>query len=612
MRFPPEFIERLRDFAPISTVIGKRISLRKHGKEFQACCPFHKEKTPSFTVNDDKGFYHCFGCAAHGDVIGFVMQHEGLTYPEAVERVAREVGLALPEVTPKMIAREREVHSLEEVMNLATRWFIEQLKTSAGKEARDYLDSRGLSAQTIKEFGLGFAPNQRGALKAHLSQAGIPESRQIEAGLLAKADDGMTYDRFRGRLMFPIQNARGKVIAFGGRILPSAQTERTAKYLNSPETPLFKKGENLFAYHRARQAAHDKGTLLVAEGYMDVIALHAAGFTHAVAPLGTAITESQLQLLWRNTPEPILCLDGDAAGQRAMMRAAELALPLVKAGFGLRFAYLPAGEDPDSLIKNKGIAAMQTVLGNPVMLSQALWERALARLGADTPERKAALERHLNEQADKVGDPLMSQHLKHYFRDQLFAYARNNRKKEQIEAHVALRALPEVGDWERHLRPVEDQLVAIILCQPSLLATPSVEEQFQNLEFSQSVLDKIRANILEIQASLPSPGRDSLCAALAERGLGEKVHSLLQSEKAVLSMSLRNQILADASVAERAFAKAYVAYELARTEQDILQASALYQRDMTETNQTRLYELKQYKHQLEVSRYSVMHDEQYS
>ena len=358
MRFPPEFLDRLRNHLPISEVIGKRVPIRRHGREFQALCPFHKEKSPSFTVNDEKGFFHCFGCAAHGDAIGFIMNFEGVTYPEAVERLAIEAGLPVPKMTREAEESERKRHTLEDAVALAARWFAEQLATPAGTEARDYLRDRGLSAETIEQFGVGFAPNLREALKAALIRQGLPEAMLVEAGLLSVPDSGAPYDRFRGRLMFPIKNAQGKIVAFGGRILASAETNRTAKYLNSPETPLFKKGELLFAYDVAARLARDAGTIIVAEGYMDVIALHQAGFTHAVAPLGTAITEAQLRLLWRAASEPTLCLDGDAAGQRAMQRAAELALPLLKPGFGLKFAVLPAGEDPDSLIRKSGSAAL--------------------------------------------------------------------------------------------------------------------------------------------------------------------------------------------------------------------------------------------------------------
>lgn len=616
MRFPTEFIERLRDQLPISVVIGKRIALRKHGREFQAVCPFHKEKSPSFTVNDDKNFYHCFGCGAHGDAIGFIRDYDGVTYPEAIERLAQEAGVPLPKLTREAEAQERRRHSLEEVMEEAARWFGTQLQQSAGNEARAYLVQRELGPDMVEAFRLGFAPNQRDGLKAHMLKQGISDTLLRDAGLIARTEEGTTYDRFRGRLIFPILNAQGKIIAFGGRILPSAQTPNAAKYLNSPETPLFKKGENLFAYDKARRAAHERGTLLVAEGYMDVIALHKAGFTHAVAPLGTAITEAQLRLLWRNAPEPILCLDGDAAGKRAMMRAAELALPQLKAGYSLRFAYLPAGEDPDSLLRQQGKAALEEVLAHPKRLSEALWEESLSRFGSATAEQRAALEQHLTQQTQKVADKLMAQHLLQYYKDQIYALSRQVKpafKKGAVKVpSVVLRPLPDENAADIHIKPIENQIVTTLLLHPSLLDIPQVEEQFAHMDLSQTDLDNLRSIILEIQAGSPSSDSKTLCAAIAERGYGEKVNTLLHSEKAVWSPSFRNQVMTDGVIAAKTFEKAFFAYELAKADHDLHLASLAYQRDMTEENQTRLYELNKYKQSLESSRYRVTHDEQFS
>lgn len=612
MRYPTEFIERLRDVMPISAVIGKRIPVRKHGREFQALCPFHKEKSPSFTINDDKAFYHCFGCGAHGDAINFIREYEGISYREAIERLASEAGVPLPAPTREESERERKRHTLEDILALAAQWFQQQLHTSSGAPARDYLEQRATKPDMVEAFQLGFAPNQRDALRSALARQGVAEALMIEAGLLARADDGAVYDRFRGRLIFPIMNAQGKVIAFGGRILPFAQTPNAAKYLNSPETPLFKKGENLFAYHKARRSAQEAGTLLVAEGYMDVIALHAAGFTHAVAPLGTAITEQQLALLWRSAPEPILCLDGDAAGKRAMARAAELALPLIRAGYGLRFARLPAGEDPDSLIKAQGRATMETVLSRSIRLSEALWEEASTRIGTATAEQRAALEHFLQAQAERVGDKTLGQHLLRFFRDRIYSAARTQRAPAKAETPVPLRPLPEADAADSHMKPIEDQIIAIILLHPLLLDTPPIEERFAQAEFRQSVLDKLRADILEIHAGSQAQGSDALCAALAERGFGEKVNHLLHSEKPVLSTSLRSRIQTDGVAAAQAFDNAFFAYDLARTDYDIRAASEAFQRDMTEENQSRLYALKQYRQSLEKTRYSVMPDEHIS
>lgn len=613
MRYPNEFIERLRDALPISAVIGRRVTLRKHGREFQALCPFHKEKSPSFTVNDEKGFYHCFGCGAHGDTIGFIREFEGVNYPEAIERLASEAGVPLPKFTREAEAEEKKRLGLQDAVNVAAQWFTEQLATPAGKEARDYLATRGMSAEMIRTFGLGFAPNLRGALRQALTAQGFTETMLAEAGLIARTDDGSLYDRFRGRLMFPIKSAQGKVIAFGGRILPSAETANTAKYLNSPETPLFKKGENLFAYDIARRAGHEKDSLIIAEGYMDVIALHQAGFTHAVAPLGTAVTEGQLKLAWRVAREPILCLDGDKAGLAAAMRAARTALPLVRPDMGLRFAVLPAGEDPDSLIRKSGANAMQEALARAKVLSQVLWESALAHYGSATAEQRAALEQHLNETANLITDPGYKKHLQVFFRDSVFALSRPVRKaKVNAGPNVPLRTLPEADADAIHLIPIENQIITIILLHPALLRDAHTEEQFAHLDFSQSELDKLRANILEIVADSVSFDSESLCAAIAKRGLGEKVNSLLHSERAVLSLPLASQITLDGLAAARAFEGAYLAYTLKKVEQDMHEAAHQMEHAMTEDSYSRFIALKQQWESLHRSRYSVTHDEQFS
>jgi len=320
-------------------------------------CPYHKEKTPYFTVNDVKGFYHCFGCGAHGDAIRWLTEHEGMRYPEAVEQLANEIGLSLPQLTEQEKRVIRRAASLQEVTEAACSWFEQQLQSSQGRMARDYLQDRGLSADTIRAFRIGFVPEGRDGLKKHLLTQNITEAQLIETGLVIKPDQGNTYDRFRARVMFPILDRRGNVIAFGGRILPQlaqAGGREAPKYLNSPETALFHKGQVLYNYERARQPAHKAAQVLVAEGYMDVIALAQAGIANAVAPLGTAVTADHIRLLWNLADEPVLCLDGDMAGNRAMERAAALCLPLLKPGKSLRLFMLPQDENPDTLPKRHG------------------------------------------------------------------------------------------------------------------------------------------------------------------------------------------------------------------------------------------------------------------
>jgi DNA primase len=418
MAFTPDFLDELRSRLSLSEIVGRRVALKRKGRsEFSGLCPFHNEKTPSFTVNDQKSFFHCFGCGAHGDAVGFVMRSEGLPFPEAVERLASEAGLALPVSTPQERARAQQAATLHEAVEKAATWFERNLWSADGTQALAYLRRRGLSDTTIRNFRLGFAPDRREGLRQALMSSTLPEDLLVEAGLLVAPEGGRaTYDRFRGRVMFPIDDRRGRVVAFGGRILGEGEP----KYLNSPETPLFPKGEMLFAYARARGAVHDGATAIVAEGYMDVIALHQAGFTGAVAPLGTALTEGQLGLWWRIAEEPVLCFDGDNAGARAALRAADRALPLLTPGKSLRFMALPAGEDPDTLVQARGAAAFQALLGNAEPLAEILWRQETTGRAVDTPERRASIEAELMKRAASIVDGTVQGYYRREWRDRLW------------------------------------------------------------------------------------------------------------------------------------------------------------------------------------------------
>ncbi|MFQ5984733.1 MAG: DNA primase, partial [Alphaproteobacteria bacterium] len=359
MTITPQFLDEIRSRVPLADLIGRRVRLVRRGREHVALCPFHSEKTPSFTVSEDKGFFHCFGCGAHGDVIAFLMRIDGLSFPEAVVRLAREAGLPLPARDPAARARAKRDMSLYAVLEAACAWFEERLQATGGKAARDYLARRGVDDGTLRAFRLGWAADERAALKTALAAQGVSEATMLGAGLVVAPDDGRApFDRFRGRIMFPIIDLSGRVIAFGGRAL----ADKGPKYLNSPETPLFHKSSVLYGLAEARKAARETGTVVVTEGYMDVLALHRAGFRNAVAPLGTALSETQMTVLWRLAPEPILCFDGDAAGRRAAWAAAERALTVLRPGRSLRFATLPKGEDPDSLVARRGADAMRVVL----------------------------------------------------------------------------------------------------------------------------------------------------------------------------------------------------------------------------------------------------------
>jgi DNA primase len=413
MRFTPQFLDELRARLPVSEVVGRRVKLKKAGREWKGLSPFQQEKSPSFTVNDQKGFYHDFSSGKHGDIISFLMETEGVGFTEAVERLASMAGLALPAVSPDAARHEQRRKTLYDVMELAAKFFADTLASRAGARARGYLGDRAISPATQLQFRIGYAPGERFALKEYLGAAGIPVEDMVEAGLLVAGDDiPVPYDRFRDRVMFPIADLRGRVIAFGGRAL---EKDVAAKYLNSPETPLFHKGDNLYNLGPARLATHNGAPLVVVEGYVDVIAMVGAGFPASVAPLGTALTENQLTLLWKMADEPILCFDGDKAGQKAAWRAADLALPHLKPGKSLRFALLPEGQDPDDLARSGGRGAIEEVIGAARGLADVIWSREIEGGSFATPERRAALEARVNELSQGIRDDVV----RRYYRQDL-------------------------------------------------------------------------------------------------------------------------------------------------------------------------------------------------
>jgi DNA primase len=416
MRFTPQFLDELRARLPVSEVVGRRVKLKKTGREFKGLSPFQQEKSPSFTVNDQKGFYHDFSSGKHGDIISFLMETEGVGFTEAVERLASMAGMALPAATPDAARHEQRRKTLYDVMDLAAKFFADTLASRVGAKARGYLADRAITPATQLQFRLGYAPGgpgERFALKEHLGAQGIPTEDMVEAGLLVAGDDiPVPYDRFRDRVMFPITDVRGRVIAFGGRAL---EKDVPAKYLNSPETPLFHKGDNLYNLSTARQATHNGAPLIVVEGYVDVIAMVTSGFGGAVAPLGTALTENQLALLWKMADEPILCFDGDRAGQKAAYRAADLALPALLPGKSLRFALLPEGQDPDDLARSGGRGAIEEVIAAARPLADMIWSREIEGGSFATPERRAALEARIGELANGIRDEVV----RRYYRQDL-------------------------------------------------------------------------------------------------------------------------------------------------------------------------------------------------
>jgi DNA primase len=532
----PEFLDEIRDRVSLSSVVGRRVRLIRKGREHSGLCPFHNEKTPSFTVSDDKGFFHCFGCGAHGDVIGFVMKSEGLGFRETVERLAAEAGMQMPVERPEEREREQRQATLGEVVELATKFYEQQLRQPGGRAALDYLKGRGVAEATIARFRLGYAPASSGALKATLAKADVPEERMIAAGLLKKPDDGRdAFDYLRDRVVFPIFDRRGRPIAFGGRTMSA---DGGPKYLNSPETELFHKGRGLYGLHLAREAAHKTGEVVVVEGYMDVIAMAEAGFGHAVAPLGTALTEDQIQELWKLAPEPILCFDGDAAGQRAAARAADRALPLLKPGRSVRFVQLPAGEDPDSLVRKRGGQALREVLATAQPLIRQIWEIELAARPIDTPERRADFHERLRQRLARIGDQAIRDFYRQGFDEakrQTFQQPEPHRSwapkdggfRGFRQAPPGGRAARASRDQEQAVRQEESKVLATLLTHPELVA--EVAESLGYVVFAGAAEERLKAALAMIPQDLALDAQ-AVRLHLNQLGFAETVDRLLSDE----------------------------------------------------------------------------------
>jgi DNA primase len=522
MAFPPGFLDELRGRVSLSGLVGRKVKLVRRGREFGGLCPFHHEKTPSFYVVEDKNFFHCFGCGAHGDAIGFVMRADNVDFLEAVEKLASEAGLAVPQSTPEERQKARRQKTLLETLEAAAAFYEARLWSPAGGAARDYLQARGLDPDTIRRFRLGWASGDRQALRQALAAA-YGEPLLAEAGLLHHPQEGEPFDYFRGRVMFPIGDRAGRVIAFGGRVLGDGQP----KYLNSPESPVFQKGRVLYGWSAARAAGAEGRNAIVTEGYMDVIALHHAGFASAVAPLGTALTEFQLQELWRLGPEPVLCFDGDGAGQRAAARALRRALPLLRPGCSLRFCGLPLGEDPDSLVRGSGREAFEQALGAARPMSRMLWELELGAGPADTPERRADLDRRLMEDVALIADPIVRNEYRRFARERLFELSRAPRPRRSVlPAHPAFaRERPDSGALRAPGRVQREILFRILLGSPSLI--DEVAEEFAALAIPEAELDKLRREILEIDALRPGLDASALRQHLLLNGFATTVDALL-------------------------------------------------------------------------------------
>ena len=551
MSLPPGFLDDLRTRTSLSQVVGRKVmwDTRKSNQakgDMWAPCPFHQEKSASFHVDDSKGFYYCFGCHAKGDAISFIRETENVGFIEAIEILAQEAGMPVPKRDPHAQEKSEQRSELTDVMEQAVQFYRLQLKTAPASEARAYLARRGLSEAIQDRFDMGFAPDVRQGLLQHLTAKGVTPDQLVAAGLCARPEDGgAPYDRFRGRILFPIRDARGRCIALGGRSLdPNAR----AKYLNSPETVLFDKGRNLYHLKPAREAAGKGQPLIVAEGYMDVIALVEAGFGAAVAPLGTAVTEHQLALLWRIAPEPIIALDGDTAGLRAAYRVIDLALPLLEAGQSLRFAVMPEGQDPDDVIRAGGPSALQTLLDKAMPMVDLLWQREIQGKVFDSPERRAMLDKGLREKIAMIRDPSIRSHYGSAIKELRWALFGTGRqqlwsgqwgKKVKIDALSTTKqsALAQAAD---HVpgRLREAVILAALVKAPALVA--EFQEPLESLACSDPRHRQIQTILL---SQTVAPAEKMLGAIEAAFGSSELEGFLAQSHVAVVPCIQRSDDL---------------------------------------------------------------------
>ena len=500
MSLTPQWLDELRARTTLSALIGRSIKVTKAGREFKACCPFHNEKTPSFTINDEKGFYHCFGCSAHGDAIRWMTDQRGLSFMDSVKELADAAGMQVPAADPQAAAKAERANTLFDVMTAAQDWFVEQFQGLEGAEARSYCEKRGLKAETVKVFGIGFAPDNRSKLKAALSHFG--EDKLVEAGLLIAVDDKEPYDRFRGRLMIPIRDPRGRVIAFGGRILGAGEP----KYLNSPDTPLFDKGRTLYNLDKAAAASRASGKLVVVEGYMDAIALSQAGFGHVVAPLGTALTEQQLELLWRVNDEPVVCFDGDEAGQKASERAAGRALPIMRTGKSLRFVELPTGQDPDDLLRTSGASAFNLVVKLSKSISDFIWRRQRGRIdfAKPSPDERATLLSNLDELVETMSDKLLASQYRQEFRTiffQEFGFRKETVKRAARSIGDAIHA--KIGN---NRFKVQRAILLGLSRYPRVIHNRF--EEIAKMPLEHELLENMREDILSVASERPEIEQD--------------------------------------------------------------------------------------------------------
>ncbi|WP_374763381.1 DNA primase [Yunchengibacter salinarum] len=601
MALSSQFLDDLKGRLTLSEIIGRRVSLKRAGREYSGLCPFHSEKSPSFTVNDQKGFYHCFGCGEHGSVIDFVMKTDGLEFREAVEQLAGEAGMEMPRSDPEAARKAERRASLWDVMAAVAHWYEAQLFGQVGAEARRYLTGRGLGEDVIRRFRLGYAPADRQALRGAMQARGFTDDQLVATGMVIRPESGgAPYDRFRDRVMFPITDRRGHIIAFGGRAL-SADVK--AKYLNSPETDLFHKGASLYNWATARAAAHDSQQVIVVEGYMDVIALAEAGIDYAVAPLGTALTEDQIGHLWRMVDEPVLSFDGDRAGTGAAMRAVDRVLPLLAPGKSLRFVFMPEGDDPDSLVRREGRGAVDRLVDSARPLAEMLWRKLTDGAALDTPERRAGLEKAVFQALSAIKDDSVRPLYQSDFRRRLRTLFQPPRAEGQGGYRTGDRWRPRrdgqrwqgaagpglkqtaLGRGQEAVTTRLERLILLTLCRhPEILF--SHEETVAGLDLHDAALDRLRAALLALVAGGETLDHERVVAHMTEHGLGSAL-AALQSDK---SLMVDRFAAGDAPLYEalNGFEHLLARHlQLTRAQADLNAAQADLAADMTEENWAR-------------------------
>lgn len=600
MSLSPQWLDELRSRISLSALIGRSVRVIKAGREFKACCPFHNEKTPSFTINDDKGFYHCFGCGAHGDAIRWMTEHQGLAFLDAVKELAAQAGMDVPAPDPRAAARAEAHRSLHDAMAAAQDFFRRSLTGDGGTAARAYLATRGFPPAVVEAFGFGFAPDSRGALGTALGS--FAREQLIEAGLLIAVDDREPYARFRGRLTLPIHDARGRVIAFGGRILTPDKTD-APKYLNSPDTPLFDKGRTLFNLHRAGPVARSRGRLIVVEGYMDVVALAAAGIAEAVAPLGTALTEDQLERAWTLVPCPVVCFDGDSAGKRAAHRAIVRALPRLRPGHSLGIVTLPEGQDPDDMVRKGGPAAIEALLGEPQPLIDAVWAMLRDAESLDTPEAKAGLKARVLEMTETIAHPDIRALYRRDLLDRFGALAYPQREAARPRgqrapsrdrrglvppaplAEADRARLQRVGRVDQTLLPLLNAVMAGLIAAPGLIAGHA--EALARLAPGTAEAARLLDALIDSALAEPDLESAALHAILHQRGLiappvqafSRHMHATIRAGQPE-AIARAVALLVETAEVDAALVAANQAFELHQTEENFAEQQRLRERGL--------------------------------